>query len=87
MLIVKVKHGRRKYTYGGRGVISNILNSPIAQKLAAAAITGAVKGLHKVLSENDNRSRSKIKYLQRNKQIESSTDLGLYRTEDGFFNY
>ena len=45
MLIVKAKHGKRQYKYGGRGIISNILNSPIAQKLAVAAVTGAVKGL------------------------------------------
>ena len=45
MLIVKAKHGRRRYTYGGRGIISNILKSPIAQKLAVAAVTGAVKGI------------------------------------------
>ena len=46
MLIVKAKHGRRKYK-NGRGIISNILNSPIAQKLAVAAVTGAVKGIVK----------------------------------------
>ena len=44
MLIVKPKHGKRQYK-GGRGIISNILNSPLAQKLAVAAVTGAVKGI------------------------------------------
>ena len=45
MLIVKAKHGRRKYHYGGRGIISNILTSPLAQKLAVAAVAGAAKGI------------------------------------------
>ena len=45
MLIVKAKHGRRRYTYGGRGIISNILKSPLALKLAVAAVTGAVRGI------------------------------------------
>ena len=45
MLVVKAKHGRRQYKYGGRGIINNILNSPLAQKLAVAAVAGAAKGI------------------------------------------
>ena len=58
MLIVKAKHGKRRYI--GRGIISNILNSPIAQKLAVAAITGAAKGLvRKRQQEQDQIPRKK----------------------------
>ena len=48
MLIVKAKHGKRKYKYGGRGIfvdtLKNIVTSPIAQKLALAVASGATKG-------------------------------------------
>ena len=48
MLIVKAKHGKRKYKYGGRGIfvdtLKNIAQSPLAKKLAVAAGTGATKG-------------------------------------------
>ena len=48
MLIVKAKHGKRKYKYGGGSIIDtlkDIVTSPFAQKLALAAVTGAAKGL------------------------------------------
>ena len=45
MLVRKVKHGKRKYIYGGRGVISNIINHPLTHRLAAAVVRGAVQGL------------------------------------------
>ena len=48
MLIIKPKHGKRRYQYGGGSIIDNlkgILTSPFAQKLALAAVTGAAKGL------------------------------------------
>ena len=47
MLIVKAKHGKRKYKYGGRGIFEDTLKNiarPLAQKLAIAAVTGATKG-------------------------------------------
>ena len=48
MIIYKAKHGKRRYMYGGGGIIDtlkSIATSPFAQKLAVAAVTGATKGL------------------------------------------
>lgn len=48
MLIIKPKHGKRRYQFGGGSIIDNlkeVLTSPFAQKLALAVASGAAKGL------------------------------------------
>ena len=48
MIIIKPKHGKRRYQIGGGSIIDtlkDIVTSPFAQKLALAAVTGAAKGL------------------------------------------
>ena len=46
MIIIKPKHGKRRYQIGGGSItLKDIVTSPFAQKLALAAVTGAAKGL------------------------------------------
>ena len=82
MLIVKPKHGRRQYK-GGRGIITSILNSPLAQKLAIAAVTGAARGLTQ--SALKRRQEQEGKWYHGNEQIKSSTVEESY-SSNGFFN-
>jgi hypothetical protein len=69
MLIIKAKHGKRRYQYGGGSIVDTlktIATSPFAQKLAIAAVTGAAKGL---VQGRKRAYEEKQEYNQKSKKI------------------
>ena len=73
MLIIKAKHGKRRYQYGGGSIVDTlkeIATSPFAQKLAIAAVTGAAKGLVQARKRTyeekpENNQKSKINFADK----------------------